>query len=246
MRTALVTGATGGIGRALVSAFRVAGHRVLATDIGPAPPDLDCDHYLPADLARSVSDAAYAASVFARIEGLLGSDGLHALVHNAAVQRLGGVQDLDLDDWQQTLQVNLLAPFFWTQRLWPALVQAQGCVLHISSIHARLSKAGFVAYATSKAALSGMTRAMAVDAAGQVRINAIEPAAIGTPMLQAGFAADPAGLQQLAGCHPSGRIGTPDEVAALAVAMCSPALGFLNGATVGLDGGIAGRLHDPA
>lgn len=128
----------------------------------------------------------------------------------------------------------------------PQLEQARGSVINISSIHARLTKAHFVAYATSKAALSGMTRAMAVDLGGRVRVNAIEPAAIATDMLKAGFAGQPEQFALLEACHPQGRIGTPAEVAALALAIADGELRFLHGACVAMDGGISGRLHDPA
>jgi NAD(P)-dependent dehydrogenase (short-subunit alcohol dehydrogenase family) len=118
--------------------------------------------------------------------------------------------------------------------------------VNISSIHARLTKPDFVAYATSKAALSGLTRAMAVDLGDRIRVNAIEPAAISTPMLKAGFESHPEQYAALARCHPQGRMGTPTEVAALALSLVSGELRFMHGACVGLDGGISARLHDPS
>ena len=193
----------------------------------------------------TVRDDAYAAAVFDRIRENVGAGGLHALVNNAAAQVLGGIDDLTRDDWVHTLDVNLLAPFVWTQSLLPSLEAAGGCVVNISSIHARLTKRGFVAYATSKAALSGMTRALAVDVGDRIRVNAIEPAAIETPMLAAGFKSRPEQLERLNAAHPSGRIGQPEEVAALALALCDRRIAFANGACLGLDGGIGGRLHDP-
>ncbi len=95
------------------------------------------------------------------------------------------------------------------------------------------------------AALSGLTRAMAVDLGGRVRVNAICPAAIHTPMLAAGFAERPDALAALHDAHPTGRIGLPEEVAHLARYLIAEAPDFLNGSCLGLDGGIAGRLHDP-
>ena len=94
-----------------------------------------------------------------------------ALMNNAAVQILGGFDSLTRSDWQQTLRVNLLAPCIWKQALMPGLEAAKGSVVNISSIHARLTKKNFVAYATSRAALSDMTRAMAADLGGRVRVN---------------------------------------------------------------------------
>jgi NAD(P)-dependent dehydrogenase (short-subunit alcohol dehydrogenase family) len=244
-RFVVVTGAAGGIGQALVRAFHADGYRVIATDCVASPPIPAGVDYLEADLARTVRDPAYAVTVFDRIRECVGSDGLHALVNNAATQALGGVDGLTREDWARTLDVNLVAPFLWTQALLPLLEAAGGCVVNISSIHARLTKRGFVAYATSKAALSGMTRAMAVDVGDRIRINAIEPAAIETPMLAAGFIGKPELMERLHEAHPSGRIGRSEEVAALALALCDRRLGFANGACVSLDGGIGGRLHDP-
>lgn len=244
-RSVVVTGAAGGIGQALVRAFHNAGYRVVASDCVAPPPVPAGVEYVEADLARTVHDETYAAVVFDRIRERLSANGLHALVNNAAAQVLGGVVELTRDDWVRTLDVNLVAPFLWTQALLSSLEAASGCVVNISSIHARLTKRGFVAYATSKAALSGMTRAMAVDVGDRIRVNAIEPAAIETPMLAAGFVGKPELLERLHAAHPGGRIGQPDEVASLALALCDRRLGFANGACVSLDGGIGGRLHDP-
>lgn len=241
----LVTGAAGGIGQALVRVFCSAGYNVIATDIVTQPAGLTCARYIQADLARIVEDEAYAAEIFASIHQCLNGHNLHALVNNAAIQILGAAGTLSRQDWRQTLNVNLLAPFFLIQALLPELEAAKGCVVDISSIHARLTKKNFVAYATSKAALSGMTRALAVDLGPRVRVNAIEPAAIETDMLKAGFTGKPELYQQLENCHPQHRIGQPEEVAQLALAMVAGGMNFMHGACVGLDGGISARLYDP-
>lgn len=244
-KIALVTGAAKGIGKSLAQSFAVSGYHVLALDCLSKPDDLQKCKYLRVDLARLVSSPSYAAKNMSKITELIGDNGLDVLVNNAAIQVLGGVETLLLDDWRKTLDINLLAPFVLTQALLPQLEAAEGCVINISSIHARLTKPNFVAYATSKAALSGMTRAMAVDLGGRVRVNAIEPAAISTEMLKAGFDGQSEKLTQLEACHPQGRIGTPEEVAALALSIASGDLRFMHGACVPLDGGISGRLHDP-
>lgn len=242
---ALVTGAAGGIGQALVQAFVDQGYSVIGLDQVQQPVHFVGQQYLQVDLQRLVEDDALLEQTLGRIQQHLSGVGLTVLVNNAAVQVLGGVDSLTVADWQRTLNVNLLAPFVLTQGLLPKLEAAKGSVINISSIHARLTKANFVAYATSKAALSGMTRAMAVDLGARIRINAIEPAAIATDMLKAGFEGKPEQLAQLENCHPQGRMGTPQEVAALAVSMARGDLRFLHGACVGLDGGIGGRLFDP-
>lgn len=242
---AVITGAAGGIGRALVAEFRQNGYKVIATDQSPRPEGLACDHYIQADLARTVSDKDYAEQVFSEIKQCLNGDGLHALINNAAVQILGGVDTLTREDWQNTLNVNLIAPFLWVQALLLDLEKQHGSVVNISSIHAKLTKKNFVAYATSKAALSGMTKAMAVDVGRRVRVNAIEPAAIETEMLIRGFKGNTSMLQQVYECHPQNRIGSPAEVASLALTLVDSKLTFLHGESIGISGGIAGRLHDP-
>jgi len=245
MANVLVTGAAGGIGRALVAQFAAAGYAVIATDIVERPEDLECDYYLRIDLEQTVEDEDYAATQFAAIVDCMNGEGLRALINNAAIQILGGVDRLSRADWQQTLNINLLAPFLWTQALLSQLEAAQGSVVNISSIHAKLTKKNFVAYATSKAALSGMTRAMAVDLGPRVRVNAIEPAAIETEMLKAGFAEKPEMYAQVENCHPQQRIGQPEEVARLALAIAEGGMDFLHGACIVLDGGISDRLFDP-
>jgi NAD(P)-dependent dehydrogenase (short-subunit alcohol dehydrogenase family) len=242
---AVVTGAAGGIGQAMVATFADAGYSVIATDVAPQPRGLDCTEYLQVDLALTVTDEAYAEDVFSRIRAMLGTDGLHVLINNAAVQILGGVDSLSRTDWASTLNVNLLAPFLWTQALIGPLEAARGCVVNVSSVHARLTKRGFVAYATSKAALSGMTRAMAVDVGGRVRVNAIEPAAVDTCMLRAGFAGHLEALTRLAACHPIGRMARPEEIAQLARSIADGGFSFAHGACLSLDGAISSVLHDP-
>lgn len=245
-RFAVITGAAGGIGQAMVKEFVANGYTVIATDWVPAPEGLGAHHYLQADLARTVEDEAYAEQVFSQIQSWLGKAGLAALINNAAVQILGGADSLTRNDWQQTLNVNLVAPFIWTQALLPALEHAKGSVVNISSIHAKLTKKNFVAYATSKAALSGMTRAMAVDLGPRVRVNAIEAAAIETSMLVAGFLVDPMGLKALKLCHPQERIGRPTEIAKLAIFLTHSDTLFLHGSCVDVSGGVSAALLDSA
>lgn len=245
MPAVIITGAAGGIGRALVREFSVNGYKTIAVDVAEEPADLNCNCYHRVDLGRSVVEPVYADSIFASILESLGTSTLSGLINNAAAQVLGGVDSLNLEGWQQTLNVNLLAPFFWTQRLLAPLEASRGCVLNISSIHATQTKSNFVAYATSKAALSGMTRAMAVDLGSRVRVNAIEPAAVDTDMLRAGFVGKPEQYEALKSFHPTGHIGQPADLAKLAVAIVRGDFGYLHGSCIQWDGGISSRLYDP-
>jgi NAD(P)-dependent dehydrogenase (short-subunit alcohol dehydrogenase family) len=143
------------------------------------------------------------------------------------------------------LNVNLVAPFLLVQALLQELENANGSVINIASIHAQVTKPEFVCYATSKTALVGLTRSMAVDLGGRVRINSICPAAVSTPMLMAGFEGKDDRFKELSRMHPLGRIGTPDEIAQVALFLASPAASFITGAAINVDGGIGSRLHDP-
>ena len=144
-----------------------------------------------------------------------------------------------------TLDTNLVAPFLLIQKLLPMLEASQGSVVNIASVHATVTKPEFVCYATSKAALVGMTRAMAVDLGPRLRLNAINPAATATPMLLAGFEGRPEALKELSKMHPLERIAEPQEIAQTALFLCSDKARFITGACWALDGGIGARLHDP-
>lgn len=242
---AVITGACGDIGQALVRAFNANGYLVIATDMHAAHEELPCEHFIQTDLQNIVSDETYAAEICRQITGFLPENKLNALVNNAATQILGSVGQLTREDWSTTLEVNLLAPFFLSQALLPQLEADKGSIVNVSSIHASLTKAKFVAYATSKAALSAMTRNMAVDIKSTVRINAIEPAAVSTKMLRAGFATSKSKLEDLERLHPILRIATPDEIAKVAIFLCSENASFMHGACIDVSGGIHSCLLDP-
>jgi NAD(P)-dependent dehydrogenase (short-subunit alcohol dehydrogenase family) len=242
-RTALITGANGGIGAALCTAFTAAGYRVIGTDVREGRPE--CDTFLKFDLTALCGSALDRQALLDRIRATIGQEGLTALVNNAAVQVLGGTDALTTDDWRLTLETNLVAPFLLTQGLLPDLERGHGSVVNVASVHANLTKPGFVAYATSKAALVGLTRSLAVDMGGRIRVNAVLPAATATPMLLAGFAGKEAALADLAAVHPLGRVSRPEEVAAAVLFLASDAASSLTGAALPVDGGVGGRLHDP-
>lgn len=244
MRAALVTGISGGIGTALGAAFRAEGYRVIGTGRTPAEGDV-CDAFVEADLNRIAEDDAALAALARDVRAALDGAALTVLVNNAAAQILAPVDTLSMDAWRRTMNVNLTAPFRLVQTFLPELEAARGCVINIGSVHAQATKPEFAAYATSKAALHGLTRALAVDLGARVRVTCLAPAAIATPMLMAGFEGREEAFQELEACHPLNRIGAPDEAAQAAVFLASPAAAFATGTTFYLDGGVLSRLHDP-
>jgi|APFre7841882724_1041349.scaffolds.fasta_scaffold01668_7 NAD(P)-dependent dehydrogenase (short-subunit alcohol dehydrogenase family) len=244
-RTAIITGAAGGIGHALCRAFSGAGYFVIASDQETAGEVMAGHAYVPADLDRFCADEHARTETLVRIRDAMAGRELAVLINNAALQIVKPAEQLTVEDWSRTINVNLIAPFLLIQALLPELEAAKGCVINIGSIHAALTKPKFAAYATSKSALIGLTRSLAVELGRRIRVNAINPAAIATPMLLEGFAGKDMALSELEDMHPVGRIGEPGEVATLALFLASDDARFINGAEIGLDGGIRARLHDP-
>ncbi len=252
MKTVIVTGSEGGLGTALCAAFGDAGYRVVGVDLKrresvrrPASGGTVCDAFVEIDLATACARREALDAAAGRLRRAIGDNGLSALVNNAAKQVLGGLDDVTHEDWGLTLATNLTAPLFLVQALAPDLERGGGSVINVGSVHARATKPGFVSYATSKAALIGLTQALAVDLGPRIRVNAVNPAAIDTPMLRAGLQGGDSALAELARLHPVGRIARPEEIAKVVVFLASADASFITGATVDADGGILSRLHDP-
>jgi len=243
MKTALITGALGGIGQALCSEFQRAGYFVIGTDKREG--ECACNAFLRIDIRELYTSVSVRDKLVADVRTIIGKHGLTVLVNNAATQILNKTDDVQISDWDATLETNLIAPFLLLQSLLADLELARGSVVNIASIHAVATKPTFICYATSKAALVGMTRALAVDLGPRVRVNAINPAATATPMLLAGFEGKSKEFDELAKKHPLERIAQPWEVAKTAIFLASEDAAFITGACLHIDGGIGGRLHDP-
>ncbi|MFT2091650.1 SDR family oxidoreductase [Paraglaciecola sp. 2405UD69-4] len=243
---ALITGANGGIGKALVDEFVGNGYRVIATDISHRTNITNEEViFLQIDLQKIVSDEIYASDFLAQVTEISNGVGISALINNAAIQILSDCQTISRSQWQNSFDVNLSAPFFMVQTFLDDLIKNAGAVVNMSSIHATQTKKSFVAYATTKAGLSSLTRNLAIDLGSTVRVNAIEPAAVGTDMLKAGFAGNVQGYKALELFHPIARIASPKEVAELALFLCSDKANFVHGACISASGGIQGCLSDP-
>jgi NAD(P)-dependent dehydrogenase (short-subunit alcohol dehydrogenase family) len=243
MKTALITGALGGIGQALCTEFKRAGYFVIGTDKRAGL--CACDAFINIDIRELYAREDRRKGLVDEVRGIIGQNGLKVLVNNAATQILNRTDDIQISDWDDTLQTNLIAPFLMLQSFLPDLEAAKGSVVNIASIHSVVTKPRFVCYATSKAALVGMTRALAVDLGARIRVNAINPAATATPMLLAGFEGKSKEFDELAKNHPLERIAQPWEVAKTAIFLASEDAAFITGACLHIDGGIGGRLHDP-
>ncbi|MFD2936751.1 SDR family NAD(P)-dependent oxidoreductase [Spirosoma flavum] len=241
MKKVLITGVLGGIGSALALAFREAGFYVYGLDIQDSEHH-QADRLIQFDLHQFSTNDEYRHEWKHNFNVLIPE--LHVLINNAAVQLLDSLAGLKLDDWNHTMTVNLTGPLLLSQHFLETLEEVNGCIINIGSIHQQLTKRRFISYATSKSALIGLTRALAVDLEGRVRVNAISPAAIETDMLLAGFDGNQGALDELRKIHPVQRIGAPKDVAKMALFLASENSGFIHGANLTLDGGISSVLKD--
>jgi NAD(P)-dependent dehydrogenase (short-subunit alcohol dehydrogenase family) len=238
---AVVTGSSGSIGSAIVELLHQKGYLVIGLDRHSGG---NADFFILANLNEFATDFLIRQQILNEISDYTKPHfQLNLLVNNAAEQLLNATENLTAEQWQQTMNVNVTSPFLLSQGLLAELSKAKGSIVNIASIHNQLTKPKFVAYATSKAALIGLTKSMAVDLAGSVRVNAISPAAVETPMLKAGFDSETAYLK-LHDIHPVGRIGLPEDVAEMVCFLASDKAGFINGANIEIDGGISSVLKD--
>lgn len=241
----LITGASGGIGRALVTSFIASGYNVIAADIVTSTYTEQNISALTLDLEQLALDSDYAEKFKKQVNDITSQRGITSLVNNAAVQPLNQVKEISRESWQSTMNVNVTGPLFLIQLMLDSLEANKGSVVNMSSIHASQTKPYFTEYATSKGALSCLTRNLAIELGSTVRINAIEPAAVDTPMLRAGFNGKEKQFSALESFHPLGRIAKPKDIAELAVYLCSEQASFIHGECIKATGGIHTCLHDP-
>jgi len=242
MKTVLITGSNGAIGQGLCKGFAENSYRVVGIDLDEWSIG-STNSYLSIDLDRLCTDASYCNQA---VNDILGSceNRVDVLINNAAIQIIAPVETLSFDSWKKTINVNVNSAFVLIKALLPALKEVHGNVINIASIHAQLTKPGFSAYATSKAGLIGLTKSLAVELGAFIKINAISPAAISTPMLEAGFDGDRKARNKLNSCHPTGDIGTVRDVVSAALYLSKCGI-FINGSIINIDGEINSRLHDP-
>ncbi len=240
-KTVLITGVLGGIGSQLAETFNQHGYEVIDLDVKNHPSHM-CHKFYQFDLNVYVKDWQYKRDMDILFDKEIPE--LFVLINNAAVHILSSQGEVKLDDWSETLNVNLTGPLLLSQFFFERLKRSKGSIINIASIHQQLTKKRFLAYATSKSALVGLTKALSVDLQGSVRVNAISPAAIDTQMLRDGFDNDEDKVQMLNEIHPIQRIGKPQDVSQLALLLAENQLGFINGANINIDGGISNVLKD--
>ena len=229
---ALVTGAASGIGAAIVGRFQAEGARVAGLDIKPGAVG---DHAAIADMR---SAAALEAAVAAATQKLGAPD---IVVHAAAASFAGGVLDTDPATFLDLYDVNVVGAVRLLQLCVPAMRSRGGSVILFSSINADFATPTLAAYAATKAAINNLVQTAALElAADNIRVNAIAPASIDTPLLRASFARSPDpedALTKNIARHPLGRLGNAEEVAELALFLASDRAGWITGSIYPIDGG---------
>lgn len=254
-KTALVTGGRGGIGRAIVTRFLREGATVYAADL-PEHEQTTQDDAGSRFLAMNVGSEAEVAAAIAHIDENVGK--LDILVNAAGIELEKTIEDTTLDEWNHSFAVNVTGTFLTSKHALPLLrhaahADATSAIINFGSYDGFLADPGLAAYCATKGAVHALTRAMACDHGPEgIRVNAICPGYIDTPMLQsffngAGSGGDGRSIDELQNAirdvHPTRRYGTPEDIANLVNWLASDEARYAAGQLWVLDGGMSAQAQ---
>jgi NAD(P)-dependent dehydrogenase (short-subunit alcohol dehydrogenase family) len=243
-RTALVTGASYGIGAAIAHALSRDGFDVAVADLDTAMLEKTVASIRGRD-ARVLAvelDLRAQASIEQAMQRVLGEFGhLDVLVNNAGCIVRGPVVEMTREQWASVMDVNLTGTYFMSQAMGRHLLASgrRGSIISVASTHGAVGVPNFSVYGISKAGIAHMTRMLAIEwAKNGIRVNAIAPGSTMTPTRAAALAAEPQRRQGLLDRIPVGRFCTEEEIAGLASYLASPQAEYITGQTLLIDGGL--------
>ena len=233
-KVAIVTGGSKGIGFSIAERFRREGAEVIICsrnekNLLDATSKFDCKFY-QLDVSNS-KEVKSMAKWFSKEYGKL-----DILVNNAGLIRPGSITKTTEEDWDLQINVNLKGPFLMSNNFLPHM-NIGGSILNISSTVGLRAMRGAAAYCASKGGVVNLTKAMALDLAGKIRVNCICPAVVDTPMVDERVQAGNVSREVLANVQPIGRMGKPEEIAAMALHLCGPEAEWTTGSIITVDGG---------
>jgi meso-butanediol dehydrogenase/(S,S)-butanediol dehydrogenase/diacetyl reductase len=249
-KVAVVTGAGSGIGRAIAVRFAAEGASVLVNDLRPeAAADTVAAVQAAGGQAHArAADVGSSAAVAALLDEAVARWGrLDIVVNNAASPHAAAVADTSDEDWRRVMGVTLDGVFYGIREGLARMVPAgSGSIINIASGAGLGGELGLGAYGAAKAAVINLTKTAAVEcAATGVRVNVICPGPIDTPPLHAWLASIPGAAERFAGQIPAGRLGRPEEMAAVALFLASDEASYVTGSMILADGGVNARTATP-
>jgi 2-keto-3-deoxy-L-fuconate dehydrogenase len=236
-KTALITGGASGIGEATARTFASAGAKVLIVDLDEARAK-KCSESIPDSLSFTcdIADESQVERLFKNIQSL------DILVNCAGIGLVGNVEETDAAGFRKLFRVNVDGTYLMTKAALPLLKQSHGSVLNMGSVAGLVGVKRRFAYCATKGAVIAMTRQLAVDYPTEIRANCIAPGTVDSPFVEGYLEKYHRNEKEkvrneLNERQPIGRLGRPDEIAKLALYICSPAAEFMNGSVVTIDGG---------
>jgi 2-hydroxycyclohexanecarboxyl-CoA dehydrogenase len=244
-RTALVTGAGSGIGRAIAQRLAEDGHAVAILDLDGAAAEATVGelrqkgHEAMAPGSVDVSDRAHVDEAVQRVRDALGP--VLVLVNNAGLAGFTPFLKITDEEWDRILSVNLNGPFYFTQAVLPDMIEARwGRIVNISSSSTHSGQPFMSPYVAAKSAVNGLTKSLALEyGPSGITVNAVPPGFIDTPMLRKSEARGLLGgtVEEHIARTPVRRVGTPEDIAAAVAFLVSEEAGYITGQILGVNGG---------
>ena len=244
-KVALITGVSSGIGSATAELFAHEGWHVIGVARRKMNKPEGINHYISGDVSK-VSDVQRIFDEITNEEGRI-----DALVNNAGIQVCKPLVETTVGEWDAISDTNVRSIFLCVKNAYPLMHEHGGSIVNVSSVHAIATSANIAAYAASKGAILALTRAMAIELAHEnIRVNAVLPGAVDTPMLREGLTRGHLGIsdpqqqiEELSRRTVIGRVGTPDEIAQAILFLADESRSsFITGQMLVVDGGATAKL----